>query len=389
MVIEQIQDALKRSALNGWLFFDHHRRDPLAYRILQIPANIVPSRRWYYFVPAEGDPTKLVHQIEESALDCLPGRKESYSSWADQHEKLRNILAGQGKIAMQYSPHCAIPYVSLVDAGTLELIRSFEVEVASSADLVQEFEACWSEQQLQMHLQAGRLVDHIRREAFEAIGQRTRSNSSITEYEVQQFILDRFAQSGLVTDHGPNVSVNTNTSNPHYEPNSTHSSRIKQGDLILIDLWAKLTQPDAVYYDITWTGFCGDHIPSRVENVFQIVKNARRKASSFAIMQAQESRAFAGYEVDDVARAYIRDQGFGDYFFHRTGHSIGTDVHGTGANMDNWESHDERRVIAGTCFSIEPGIYLPEFGIRSEVNVYVGNGFGQVTGEEQESLVQI
>ena len=389
MVIEQIQDALKRSALNGWLFFDHHRRDPLAYRILQIPANIVPSRRWYYFVPAEGSPTKLVHRIEASTLDCLPGKKESYSSWADQYEKLRSVLTGQGKIAMQYSPHCAIPYVSLVDAGTLELIRSFEVEVASSADLVQEFEARWSEQQLQMHLQAGRLVDHIRCEAFEAIGQRTGSNSSITEFEVQQFILDRFAQSGLVTDHGPNVSVNTNASNPHYEPNSAHSSPIKQGDLVLIDLWAKLTQPDAVYYDITWTGFCGDHIPSSIENVFQIVKNARKKASSFAIRQAQESRAFAGYEVDDVARAYIQDQGFGDYFFHRTGHSIGTDVHGTGANMDNWESHDERRVIAGTCFSIEPGIYLPEFGIRSEVNVYVGNGFGQVTGEEQESLVQM
>ncbi len=290
---------------------------------------------------------------------------------------------------MQYSPYCAIPYVSLVDAGTLELIRSFGLEIASSADLVQEFEARWSEQQLQMHLQAGRLVDRVRREAFEFIGQRTRSNNSCTEYEVQQFILGRFSESGLVTDHGPNVSVNANSSNPHYEPDSAQSSPIKQRDLVLIDLWAKLTQPEAVYYDITWTGFCGDNIPNRIENVFQIVKNARKKASRFAIQKAAEAQPFAGYEVDDVARTYIQGEGFGEYFFHRTGHNIGTDVHGTGANMDNLESHDERLVIAGTCFSIEPGIYLPEFGIRSEVNVYVGAGFGQVTGEEQEFLVQM
>lgn len=290
---------------------------------------------------------------------------------------------------MQYSPACAIPYISLVDAGTLELVRTFGVDVVSSGDLVQEFESRWSEQQLQMHLQAGRLVDHIRREAFEFIGQQIRSARASTEYAVQQFILTRFAQSGLATDHGPNVSVNANASNPHYEPSSAQSSSIRPGDFVLIDLWAKLTQLDAVYYDITWTGFCGDIVPSRIENVFEVVKNARKKASSFAIEHATKCQPFAGYEVDDIARTYIRDQGFADYFFHRTGHSIGTDVHGTGANMDNLESHDERQVIAKTCFSIEPGIYLPDFGIRSEVNVYIGDGFGKVTGEEQESLVRI
>lgn len=389
MVVEQIQDALKRGELDGWLFFDHHRRDQLAYRILRIPSHIEPSRRWYYFVPTSGDPQKLVHQIESSTLDSLPGEKKAYSSWGDQHDKLRRLLTGCKRVAMQYSPDCAIPYVSLVDAGTVELVRSFGVDVVSSADLVQEFEARWSERQLQMHLEAGRLVDRIRREAFELIGRRIRSTSPVTEYQVQQFILQNFAQSGLVTNHGPNVSVNANASNPHYEPNSSQSSRIQAGDLVLIDLWAKLAEPDAVYYDITWTGFCGESVPSQIENVFQIVKDARKRASTFAIQNADMSRPFAGYEVDDVARNYIKEQGFGEFFFHRTGHSIGTDVHGTGANMDNWESHDNRRVIAGTCFSIEPGIYLREFGIRSEVNIYIGDGYGRITGEEQEELVRI
>lgn len=389
MAIEQIQDALRRSGLHGWLFFDHHRRDALAYRILQITGEVNPSRRWYYYVPSVGTPAKLVHKIEASILDHLPGTKERYSSWSDQYEKLRTLLSGQKKVAMQYSPLCAIPYVSMVDAGTVELIRSFGIEVMSSADLVQEFEARWSEQQLQMHLQAGRLVDQTRREAFEFIGRRVHSNQFTTEFEVQQFILSQFAQSGLATDHGPNVSANANASNPHYEPSQARSLSIKQGDFVLIDLWAKLAQPDAVYYDITWTGFCGNAIPSDIEKVFEIVKNARKLASGFAIQNAGRNEPFAGYEVDDVARTYIQSQGFGDYFFHRTGHNIGTDVHGTGANMDNLESHDERRVIARTCFSIEPGIYLPQFGIRSEVNVYIGNGFGQVTGEEQESIVRI
>ncbi len=389
MAINQIQEALRRNGLDGWLFFDHHRRDPLAYRVLHLPAELNPSRRWYYFIPAYGDPVKLVHRIEGAALDPLPGNKEHYSSWTEQHGKLRTILSASPRVAMQYSPDCAIPYVSMVDAGTLELIRSMGVQVVSSGDLLQEFEARWSEEQLQTHLQAGRLVDEVRREAFELIGQRTRSHVPISEYDVQQFILGRFKESGLSTEHGPNVSANANSANPHYEPGELQSSPIKSGDFVLIDLWAKLKQPDAVYYDITWTGFCGDSIPSEIQNVFQIVKSARKKASAFAIERAVQRSDFAGYEVDDVARGYIRDAGFADYFFHRTGHSIGVEVHGAGANMDNLESHDDRRVIPQSCFSIEPGIYLSQFGVRSEVNVYIGDGFGYVTGEEQESLVQI
>lgn len=389
MVTERIQQSLRRSSLDGWLFFDHHRRDPLAYRILGLPDRVQPTRRWYYFVPTAGEPKKLVHRIENGALDNLPGRKESYSSWPDQQQKLRSLLSGSARIAMQYSPQCAIPYVSLVDAGTVELVRSFGLEVASSADLVQEFEAQWTEQQFQFHLQAGKLVDQIRRDAFQFIGERVRSNASVTEYEVQRFILNRFSENGLTTDHGPIVAVNANASNPHYEPTPEQTSQIRARDLVLIDLWAKLAQPDTVYYDSTWTGYCGETIPNNIQNIFEVVRDARKGATSFAINKASVGQPFAGYEVDDAARHFIEERGYGEFFFHRTGHSIGTDVHGTGANMDNLESHDERRVIPHTCFSVEPGIYLPEFGIRSEVDVYVGEGFAQVTGEEQEALVRI
>lgn len=389
MVTERIQQSLRRSSLDGWLFFDHHRRDPLAYRILGLPDRVQPTRRWYYFVPTAGEPKKLVHRIENGALDNLPGRKESYSSWPDQQQKLRSLLSGSARIAMQYSPQCAIPYVSLVDAGTVELVRSFGLEVASSADLVQEFEAQWTEQQFQFHLQAGKLVDQIRRDAFQFIGERVRSNASVTEYEVQRFILNRFSENGLTTDHGPIVAVNANASNPHYEPTPEQTSQIRARDLVLIDLWAKLAQPDAVYYDSTWTGYCGETIPNNIQNIFEVVRDARKRATSFALNKASIGQPFAGYEVDDAARHFIEERGYGEFFFHRTGHSIGTDVHGTGANMDNLESHDERRVIPHTCFSVEPGIYLPKFGIRSEIDVYVGEGFAQVTGEEQEALVRI
>jgi Xaa-Pro dipeptidase len=389
MDTDQIQQALRAAGLDGWLFFDHHRRDPLAYRILGIPGDAQVSRRWYYFVPASGEPRKLVHRIESAALDSLPGGKEAYSSWADQQSKLSGILSGCSRIAMQYSPNCAIPYVSLVDAGTLELVRRSGVDVVSSADLIQQFEARWTDAQLQMHLQAGELVDRTRAEAFALIGERLRSGTSISEYEVQQFIRERFERAGLVTDHGPIVGVNANASDPHYEPTRERTAQIYPGDVVLIDLWAKLAKPDAVYYDVTWTGFCGGTIPDRVQDVFEVVRDARKRACDYVIGKTAAREPVAGFEVDDAARSYIKEKGYGDAFFHRTGHSIGTEVHGTGANMDNLESHDDRRVIARTCFSVEPGIYLPEFGIRSEVNVYVGEGFAQVTGEQQEELVRV
>jgi Xaa-Pro dipeptidase len=389
MQIEELQKAVLASGLDGWLFFDHHRRDPLAYRILGIPAEVEVTRRWYYFVPAHGQGRKLVHRIENRALDSLPGQKNAYSSWTDQHQQLKKLLTGCSRIAMQYSPNCAIPYISLVDAGTIELIRAAGVDVVSSAGLVQEFEARWTDRQLTSHLQAGKLVDQIRREAFDLIGGRLRDGATVTEYEVQQFILGRFSQALLSTDHGPIVASNEHASDPHYEPTRENTRHVKIGDFVLIDLWAKSIEPESVYYDVTWSGYCGNDIPPEIQNVFEIVRDARKKAARFVIEKTARAEPFAGFEVDDVARLSIEQKGYGEAFFHRTGHSIGTEVHGTGANMDNFEAHDERLVIPNTCFSIEPGIYLPNFGVRSEVNVYVGNGFAQVTGEEQEQLIRI
>lgn len=330
-----------------------------------------------------------MHRIESGVLDCVPGSKDVYASWAEQQEKLASLLQRSWRVAMQYSPQCAIPYVSLVDAGTVDLVRASGVEVVSSADLVQQFEARWTNEQLEMHLEAGRRVDRARAEAFAFVRARLDANMPVTEYDVQQFIRERFSQGGIATDHGPIVAANANASDPHYEPLRERSAQIRPGDLVLIDLWAKVDEPEAVYYDVTWTGFCGEIVPEQMERVFEIVRGARKSASDLVVRKAQERAKICGYEVDDAARGYIRERGYGEFFFHRTGHSIGTEVHGTGANMDNLESHDERRIIPGTCFSIEPGIYLPEFGIRSEVNVFAGDGFATVTGEQQQEIVRI
>jgi Xaa-Pro aminopeptidase len=389
MNLEAIQRALAAEGLDGWLFFDHHARDPLAYRILGLPSGRTVTRRWYYLVPASGEPRGLVHNIEPAALDGLPGERSRYSSWTEQIEGLRRMLSGCRRVAMQYSPDCTVPYVSMVDAGTVELVRKAGAEVVSSADLVQQFEARWTKANLDQHLQAGRKVDEIRRDAFRLVGEKLRGGAAITEFAVKQFIRERFASARLVTDHGPIVAVNENSSNPHYEPEADRTRTICKGDWLLIDMWAKADNPDGVYYDITWTGYCGAAAPSPMQNVFEIVKGARDRAVQCVQESCESGRTLRGFEVDDAARSFIRERGFADRFFHRTGHSIGAEVHGAGANMDNLETHDERRVIPWTCFSIEPGVYLPEFGIRSEVDVFVGDNGARVTGEAQQRIVLI
>lgn len=389
MRIAEIQAALREHGLGGWLFFDHHRRDPIAYRVLRFePAQSV-TRRWYYLIPAEGDPVGLAHRIEPDVLSALPGEIVHYAGWKEQAAALARILDGRGRIAMQYSPNCAVPYVSNIDAGTVEMIRSFGVEVVTSADLVQLFEARWSEDAYRSHKDAGVLVDSIRRYAFDRVSAALRSGVHVTEIEIHDFILESFRSAGLFTDHGPIVAVNANASNPHYEPTADRHSEIRRGDLLLIDLWAKFNRPGAVYYDVTWTGFCGQTPPDAVLNVFNVVSGARDAAVSLVKSAASEGRELAGYQVDDAARGHIAAAGFADYFFHRTGHSIGEEVHGNGANMDNYETHDERRVLPRTCFSVEPGVYLPEFGIRSEVNVYRGEDSAEVTGEIQTALLRL
>lgn len=378
MRIPDIQAALKEAGLDGWLFFDHHSRDPLAYRVLQFEPPRMVTRRWFYLIPAEGEPRKLVHAIEPGMLDALAGGKLVYSGWAKLADALKTLLTGQKKVAMQYSPGAAIFIVSNVDAGTVEQIRSLGVEVVSSADLLQQFEARWTNEQFDSHIEAGKRVDAVRRAAFQAL------RPGITEFDIKTFILEAFDREGLFTDHGPIVAVNRNASDCHYEPMSTGSSPMNPGDVVLIDLWAKLKQPNAVYYDVTWTGYWGHSVPPRVQEIFEIVRDARKTASAFA------RAGICGYEVDDACRGYIQGKGYADYFVHRTGHSIGEDVHGVGANMDNLETHDVRRLIPSTCFSVEPGIYLPEFGIRSEVNVFIqADGTPLVTGEQQEELVRI
>jgi Xaa-Pro aminopeptidase len=314
-------------------------------------------------------------------LEPLPGSKRQYAGWQSLEQELRSLLAGCRVVAMQYSPRGAVPAVSLVDAGCVEMVRWLGVEVASSGDLLQQFEAAWSEEQLQSHREAGKRIDAIRAAAFRGV-----SDGRLThEFEVKSFILEAFERESLFTDHGPIVAVNANASNPHYEPEPATSQPIRTGDVLLIDLWAKLKQPHAVYYDVTWTGFVGGEPPEKVQEVFRVVAGAR----DGAVRALQEGRAARGFEVDDAARSYIAERGYGDYFIHRTGHSIGEDVHGAGANMDNLETHDDRRLLPHTCFSIEPGIYLPEFGIRSEVNVFMGPHGAEVTGEIQRELVRV
>jgi Xaa-Pro dipeptidase len=389
MNLAAIQAALKQEQLDGWLFFDHHHRDPIAYRVLQFTPGSMVTRRWYYFIPAEGEPRGLAHRIEAETLKPLPGQVALYAGWREMVDGLRGLLRGARRVAMQYSPECAVPYIAMVDAGTVELVRGLGFEVATSANLVQFFESRWTERQLEHHLEAGRRIDRIRADAFARIGARQRAGDRVTEFEIQQFILDQFRAQGLTTDHGPDVAVNANASNPHYNPTREACAEIRRGDLVLIDLWAKLDVPGGVYYDITWTGYCGERPPEAMLKIFGIVAAARDAAVRRVREAVSAGRPLAGYQVDDAARDVIRQAGYERDFFHRTGHSIGGDVHGTGANMDNLETHDERRIIPWTCFSVEPGIYLPEFGIRSEVNVFVDEGSARVTGEVQGELVRI
>jgi Xaa-Pro aminopeptidase len=389
MQINEIQAALKDEHLDGWLFFDHHLRDPLAYLVLGFEAPRKPTRRWYYFIPADGEPKAMVHRVEPGMLDGLPGEKIPYSGWKEQGDCLLKLLRGASKIAMQYSPECAVPYVAMVDAGTVELIRDLGVEVCTSANLVQHFEARWNQSQLDGHLEAGRRVDRIRQAAFEKVAASHGTGVRITEWAVRQFIRQSFTEAGMFTDHGPIVAVNDNASDCHYEPTAEMNREIRPGDWLLIDLWAKLDDTDAVYYDVTWTGYCGTKVPDEIRTIFDVVTAARDRAVRRVLDAVSAGQELHGFEVDDACRGVIVEAGYGEYFVHRTGHSIGREVHGTGANMDNLETHDERRVIPWTCFSVEPGIYLPKFGVRSEVNVFVGDDKAIVTGAVQTEPVII
>lgn len=388
MNLQSIQSALRERGFDAWLFYDHHHRDPIAYKILGLPETLFVTRRWFYLIPREGDPVRLVHRIEAGHLDTLPGSKHEYSSWQELWDQLKAMLGSAKTVAMQYSPNNLVPYIGLVDAGTVELVRSFGKDVVSSGDLVARFEAAWSEEQIQSHFAARDAIDAIVPATFQEIGRRAR-NGGVTEYEIQQWIAEAFRRESLVTEDLPIVGVNANSGNPHYEPKAEGSSRIHPGDFVLLDMWAKKTTPRAVYYDITWTGVIG--APSeKQQKVFEIVRDARDAGIKKVQEACAAKRKIAGWEVDQATRDHIAGAGYGKYFIHRTGHSIGENVHGNGANIDNLETKDDREIIPNTCFSIEPGIYLPgEFGVRSEVNVLVRNGAAEVTGKIQRELVLI
>jgi Xaa-Pro dipeptidase len=388
MNLPAIQAALRERNIDAWLFCDHHHRDPIAYRVLGLPSSLMVTRRWFYLVPAEGEPVKLVHKIEAGHLDTLPGNKLLYSGWQELFDRLKTMLSSCRDIAMQYSPNNIVFYVSLVDGGTIDLVRGLGKNVVSSADLVAQFEATWTEEQIKTHFAARDSVDSIVAAAFKEIGRQVR-NGGTTEYEIQQWFMEAFQRENLLTDDPPIVAVNANAGNPHYEPRADHLVPIHEGDLVLLDVWGKKNTPGAVYYDITWMGFIGAAPSGRMFEVFEIVRDARDAGVKTAIDAIAAGQRIAGWEVDRATRSHIKQKGYGEYFIHRTGHSIGTDVHANGANMDDLEIHDERQILPNSCFSIEPGIYLPEFGIRSEVNVLVRAKSAEVTGKIQREIVII
>lgn len=363
-----IQSALKASQLDAWLLYDFRANNILARRILQFSDESVGSRRWMYCIPCAGAPRKLVHRIETGALDHLPGEAFVYLKWQEFEEGVASLVAGRKRVAMEYSPRNGNPYISRVDAGTVELVRSNGVEIVPSGDLIQLFEAVWDDDQWAMHLEAGVHTDSAYAAAWKFIADEIRSKGETTEGAVRDLIMAHFARHGLTTYHPPIVGVNAHSGDPHYE---TGAAPIRQDDFVLIDLWAKLDRPRAVYSDLTRVGYVGESVPQRFEDIFQIVAKARDTAIELVRQRFADQKPLQGYEVDDAARSVIEQAGFGKYFVHRTGHSIGQETHGNGANIDNLETHETRQILPGSCFSIEPGIYLPEFGVRSEVNVFV------------------
>ncbi len=386
--INGMQADLRAAKLDGWLFYDFRGRDPIAHRILKLP-EAMRTRRWFYFVPAKGTPRKLVHKIESESLAVLPGDTLYYAAQDELRKNLSKILGRARNVAMQYSPKNAIPYVAMVDAGTVELVRGAGTKVVSSADLVQKYEACWTPEQLESHLTAGVAIDRIVREAFQLAAKSVREGKKLTEYELKEWILKEFDAAGLTTEEGPDIAVGPHASDPHYGPTLEKASPIREGDLLLLDVWGKTKAQGSVYYDVTWIGYLGAKVPEKMAKVFRIVRDARDRAVELIRSSVAAGKPLQGWQVDKAARNVIEKAGFGKYFFHRTGHSIGQAVHGNGVNMDGMETHDVRHLIARTCNSIEPGIYLPEFGVRSEVNVYIGEREARVTGAVQQEILAL
>ncbi len=393
MDLQAIQNAVKEAGLDGWLFYDFHNRDVIAYRILGMDPEKMTTRRWFYFVPAEGEPIRLVHGVESSRLDSLPGEKRVYRRWEELHAALGRLFGGARTVAMQYSPLCDIPYVSMVDAGTVELIREKGgVEIVSSADLVSLFEAVFGSEGAASHRRAMAVVHRIKDEAFAKIGAAVTTGETLTEYDIARFILDRFEAEGLdAGNHVPIVGIGGHPADPHFEPTPENALTFGMDQTILIDLWAREKPAGSIYADITWCGYIGSDPPGEYVTMWRTVCDARDAGVALVTARFEAGEGVEGWEIDDAVRRVVTDAGYGDFFVHRTGHSIGEEVHGNGANIDNFETRDRRRILPGTAFSIEPGIYLPDrMAVRTEIDVLVTpDGRTEIVGEVQQDLIRL
>jgi len=373
--IPKIQENLQKEKLDGWLMADFHSRNTVAVEFLSLPAHL--TRRFFYFIPATGEPTALLHNIEKDKFRHVPGKHITFSAYKLLESELEKLLKNRRRVAMEYSPNGRLPYIGLVDAGTIEMVRALGIEIVSSADLVSYFQARMTAEQVATHKKAAFLINKIKDEAFANIRNHLAGGVYINERMVAEFIMKRFTEENLVTDFSPICAIDANISNSHYEPPAENSAPIVRGNLVIIDLWAKLNQPHSVFADITWMAYAGESVPEKYAKVFAILTAARDRAVQY-IKEKFPTPVF-GYDVDDACRKVIADAGYGDYFFHRTGHSILESCHGPGPNIDNLETEDRRRLLPGHLFSVEPGIYLPEFGMRSEIDVMLTESGPEIT----------
>ena len=388
--VAAIQDALRTANLDGWLLYDFHGSNPIAARIAGLTGGAhMTTRRWYYLIPANGQPRGLVHAIERHNLDQLPGDKTVYAGRQQLDIGLTNLLQGMRRVAMEYSPMCAIPYLSRLDAGTAEAVRAKGVEIVSSGDLVQQFEASWTPDQLASHQVASAALYRIKDRAFATAAAAVRAGRSLSEYELQQQMVEWFEEEGLISDSAPVVAVDASAGNPHYLPTVDRTRSISADQVLLLDLWGKTRDPGAVFADITWVGVTASRVPAETARAFTAIADARDAAVRLVEEAARQGRDVRGWEVDRAARQVLEGLGYGERILHRTGHSLGENVHGNGVHMDDYETHDDRRLIPGTGFTVEPGLYFETFGVRTEVNVFRGEHEATVTGPRQQEVLTL
>jgi Xaa-Pro dipeptidase len=388
--VAAVQTALRDEGLDGWLLYDFHGSNPIAAEVTGAGKHgHLATRRWYYLIPATGQPRGLVHAIERHVLAHLPGEVAMYAGREQLESGVRELVRGVRRVAMEYSPDGAIPYVGRVDAGTVEHLRSLGLDIASSGDLVQRFAAVWDSSAIEMHMQASERLYRVKDRAFAAIRERMAANTPTTEFDIQQLMVDWFKDEGLVSDSPPIVAAAGHAGNPHYMPTLSEHRLIRAGEMVLLDLWGKLDRPGAVFADITWVGYTGAQPPVRFTTVFDAVAAARDAAVTLVLRGVAAGQLLHGWQVDRAASTVLRSAGFGAHILHRTGHSLGESVHGNGVNMDDYETHDDRRLLAGTGFTIEPGLYFQDFGVRLEINMLVRDRDAIVTGPIQQEIVAL